>query len=254
VSLLKDMIGIVGGMGSHATVSMFRQLINHSPAKTDQEYMEVLIHNNTCIPDRTQGLLYNGSDPLPEMIRSVKLLEQCGATIIVLACITAHNYYDQLAESLEKARLFHVVKETADYACHTYPHVKKVGVLATEGSLKTNLWKNEFNHRDIDTLMLSDHDQMEYFNNVIYGSKGIKAGYQGDHLKSKLLEGCNQLREMGAEVIIGACSELPLLISQRDLHIPYIDSMQVAVKKLIEQYYRHTSITNEPILPPFSRE
>lgn len=234
---MKDILGIVGGMGSHAAVSMFQQLINRSPAKKDQEYIEIILHNNTCIPDRTEGILYQGDDPFPELLRSVKLLESCGATVIVLACITAHHFADRLEESLTKAKIFNIVRETVDYTSRMYPNTKNIGILATEGTCKTGLWKKEFDKRQINTIILSEEHQTKYFNNVIYGQNGVKAGYQDDGLKNNLLEGCSKLMEMGAEVIIGACSELPLLISKEDLQLPYIDSLQLAADKLIEQYY-----------------
>jgi aspartate racemase len=238
---MNDIVGIVGGMGSHATVSFFQQLINHSPAKKDQEYMDILIHNNTRIPDRTEGILYHGEDPLPELLRSVSLLENCGATIIVLACITAHHFYNRLEESLTKAKIFHIVKETADYICSTYPYLKNVGILATEGTLKTQLWQEEFDKRHINTLVLSDKHQIEYFNNIVYGQKGIKAGYKDNVLKNNLLMGCKKIIDMGAEAIIGACSELPLIISKEDIPVPYIDPIQVTVEKLIDVYYYNNS-------------
>lgn len=234
---MNDLIGIVGGMGSHAAVSLFRQLICTSPATKDQEYMEMLIHNNTRIPDRTEGIVHHGEDPLPELLRSVKLLESCGATTIVLACITAHYYSNQLEQSLNKAKIFHMIRETADYTCSMYPSIKKVGILATKGTLKSGLWNKEFDKRQIHAIVLPDRYQRDCFDNVIYGAQGVKAGYQNDHLKQRLLEGCDKLIDMGAEAIIGACSELPLLISKADLHLPYIDSIQVAVEKLIARYY-----------------
>jgi aspartate racemase len=237
---MKEMIGIVGGMGSHATVSFFQQLINHSHAKKDQEYMEILIHNNTHIPDRTAGILYHGDDPLPELLRSVKTLECGGAGIIILACITAHYYYEQLEESLTTAKIFHIVKETVDYTCSYHPHIKNVGVLATEGSIKTQLWQKDFAKRQINTLVLPDQLQIKYFNNVVYGHKGIKAGYRDDELKNTLLAGCKELINMGAEAIIGACSELPLMISKEDLPVPYIDSIHVTIEKLINLHYGNT--------------
>jgi len=234
---MKEMIGIVGGMGSHAAVSLFHQLISRSPAKTDQEYMEILLHNNTRIPDRTEGILQRGDDPLPELARSIKMLENGGATIIVLACITAHHFYDRLES---KARIFHIVKETSDYVCSACPDLKNVGILATEGTLSTGLWQKEFGKRNVNTITLPDRDQIHHFNNVVYGPRGIKAGYRDDALKKKLLEGCDKLVDLGAEAIIGACSELHLLISKEDPQVPYIDAIHVTVDKLIHAYYGDT--------------
>lgn len=237
---MKAMIGIVGGMGSHAAVSFFQQLIDRSPARTDQDYMEILLHNNARIPDRTENILYGGEDPLPELVRSVRILENGGATIIVLACVTAHHYYNRLEEALTQAKLFHIVRETADSACRMYPNLKQVGILATEGTIQTRLWQEELHRRQIEALVLADADQEDYFNKVVYGPNGIKAGYRDAVLKNKLLAGCQQLIAMGAEAIIGACSELPLVLSKEEVPVPYIDSIQVTVAQLIDVYYNRT--------------
>lgn len=171
--------------------------------------MEVLLHNNTRIPDHTEGIVHHGDDPFPELLRSVKLLENGGATVIVLACITAHYYYPRLVKSLTSAKMFHIVKETADNVSSTHPGLKNVGVLATEGTLKTGIWQDELHRRGIYTVVLLDRFQAEYFNDVVYGRKGLKAGGHNRALKNKLLK-ASILADLGAEAIIGGCSELPI--------------------------------------------
>lgn len=73
----------------------------------------------------------------------------------------------------------------------TNPHLKNIGILATEGTLKTELWQNELFKIGITTVTLPNSDQVEYFNNVEYGRNGIKAGSLNSELKNKLFEGCS---------------------------------------------------------------
>jgi len=61
-------IGILGGMGPHATVDLFRKIIEATPAQRDQEHLRILVNNNPGIPDRTQAILGKGKSPLPTMI------------------------------------------------------------------------------------------------------------------------------------------------------------------------------------------
>ena len=77
---MKKTVGILGGMGPLATADLFRKIITHTRAETDQEHIPVLIDSNTAIPDRTAALLYGGADPMPEMIRSAKRLEAAART------------------------------------------------------------------------------------------------------------------------------------------------------------------------------
>ena len=97
---MKKTVGILGGMGPLATADLFRKIITHTRAETDQEHIPVLIDSNTAIPDRTAALLYGGADPMPEMIRSAKRLEAAGADVLVMPCNTAHGYLDRLARQV----------------------------------------------------------------------------------------------------------------------------------------------------------
>lgn len=84
----KKAIGVIGGMGPLATVDIFRKIVLHTRAQTDQEHLRVLIDNNTAIPDRTEALLHGGGDPAPEMVKSARLLERMGAGLLVIPCNT----------------------------------------------------------------------------------------------------------------------------------------------------------------------
>lgn len=234
---MKETIGIVGGMGSHAAASFFEQLVRLSPAGSDQEHMEILIHNNPRIPDRTAAIAGDGEDPYPELLRSVRLLENGGASVIVLACITAHHYFDRLAAAATGARMLHIARETAEDAFRRYPLLKTVGVLATEGALKAGIWQEAFGGRQIRTLTLPRELRNRCFNEVVYGPNGIKAGGRDDSLKTELLAGCRALMASGAEAVVAGCSELPILLKQRELPVPLLDPFETAARRLIEGYY-----------------
>ena len=50
------MIGILGGMGPEATLDLYSNIIRLTPAKRDQDHIQVLIHSNPKIPDRTEAI------------------------------------------------------------------------------------------------------------------------------------------------------------------------------------------------------
>src|SRR6266702_6173274 len=93
----KKKIGIVGGMGSRAGVFLLKRIIDHSPAETDQEFPEIIFHNNSMIPDRTRAIIYNKRSPFSDILRSVDLFNQNNVELIAMGCITAHYYYDEIA-------------------------------------------------------------------------------------------------------------------------------------------------------------
>ena len=108
----KKAIGVIGGMGPLATVDIFRKIVLHTRAQTDQEHLRVLIDNNTAIPDRTEALLHGGGDPAPEMVKSARLLERMGAGLLVIPCNTAHNFYGAVQGAVD-IPVLHMLRLTA---------------------------------------------------------------------------------------------------------------------------------------------
>ena len=51
-------IGIIGGMGSYATVDLFRRVIDAFPAEKEWERPRVLIDNRCTMPSRVRAILY----------------------------------------------------------------------------------------------------------------------------------------------------------------------------------------------------
>ena len=107
----KKKLGIIGGMGSVAAAYFFERLVALTAAKTDQEYIETFLHNNTEIPDRTDGILYGKTNPIDELRRSISLLNTFNADYILLACLTSHYFISQLQPD-SKAVIIDIVKET----------------------------------------------------------------------------------------------------------------------------------------------
>jgi len=68
-------------------------------ANSDNEHILIIIDNNTNIPDRIKYIIYNGDNPLGELVRSALRLEFMGVDAIIIACNTAHCSYQVPAMS-----------------------------------------------------------------------------------------------------------------------------------------------------------
>lgn len=219
-------------MGSVAAVYFFRRLVELTPAQTDQEYIETFIHNNTSIPDRTQGILYGGVSPLPELKRSVAILNGMGAEFIVFACMTSHYFISELQKT-SKAVIIDGVAETAAYIKDNLPRVRKAGVLASTGAVKTGVFQKALKRVGIEPVVLEDEEQERYFMQPIYEPWGIKVGNIGARPRKRLERGARILVENGADAVIAGCSELPLVLSQERMSFPLVDTIDVLLQAAI---------------------
>ncbi len=235
-------LGIIGGMGSVAAAYFFKRLVELTPAQIDQNHVETFLHNNPTIPDRTAAILYGGPDPMPELKRSVEILNRMGSDYIILACMTSHYFIPQLREH-SKAVIIDGLEQTAE-RCRELG-VKKVGVMATNGSISMNLFQKPLHKLGIESLLLDESDQETYFMQPVYAPWGIKAGNVEGKPKVMLAQGAQILIDAGAEAIIAGCTELPLVMKPEEFPVPLVDTIDVllgaAINKCLGLQARQTT-------------
>ena len=230
-------LGIIGGMGSRAGAVFFQKVIDYSPAIADQDFLEIILHNNSLIPDRTKAIVYNEVSPVPELIRSVKILEQNKVDAIFLSCITSHFFYE-LFSIHTKAIFIHPVKVAVEHVLKEYKQVKNVGLLATTGTIQSMLFHKEFSKHGIQVITLEPKDQEECFMKSIYMENGLKSSHISKDAKSLLLDCVYKMKELDVDLILGGCSELSI-ICDNDFsdRIPYLDVIDISALETVKYCY-----------------
>lgn len=213
-------LGIIGGLGPMATTYFLFLLTQMSLAETDQEHMEILMYSKPSIPDRTRYILGMSRDnPAPGMIGAGQMLKGMGAELLAVPCITAHYFHEELERDIG-LRVLHAVRETAEYLRGA--GVDKVGILATDGTIRSGLFEQIFAQYGIATVHPGEASQRLVMD-LIYNQ--IKSGKKGD-LEGFIQVG-GELSAAGAQVNLLGCTELSLM--KRDHVLPggYLDVLEV---------------------------
>lgn len=230
---MKKKLGIIGGMGPKAGAWLFQRIISLSEARCDQEHLEIFLHNNTCIPDRTRAIINGEESPLAELQRSIALLNACRVDVIALACMTSYYYYNSLHKQ-SQVPIIHpvplILKELKESIGSG-----KVGLVGSTGLLRSGLYQNILEPAGFEVLTLNDEEQQKYFMTPIYQS--IKAGINSRETTDLFSYQFEILKEKGAEVAIGACSEVPLIVDRNALTIPFIDVFDLFANKIVDYCY-----------------
>ncbi|WP_456421827.1 cysteate racemase [Thermococcus sp.] len=224
--MAERVIGILGGMGPLATAELFRRIVEKTPAKRDQDHPRIIIYNNPKIPDRTAFILGKGDDPRPELIDSARKLESWGADFIIMPCNTAHFF----AETIQRAigiPLVSMVEETAKRIEEM--GLKKVGLLATDGTIKGLVYHRALLRRGILIAVPNKIDQAKVMRGIY---EGVKAGNL--KLGRKLLLEVARKLEKRVEGIIAGCTEVSVALKPEDLDVPLIDPMDVIAEKAVK--------------------
>jgi len=216
-------------MGPEATVDLFHKIVKLTPVEKDQDHFRIIIDNNPKIPDRTDAIIGNGKDPLPELIATAQNLEKAGADFIIIPCNTAHYFISEIQQSI-KIPILNMIKETAHHIKSIFPSIKNVGLLATKGTYKIGLYNSFFKEKNIKIFSPSPSEK-EKIMKVIYK---VKSDILSEEMKKQMIVISEEQIKKGAEAMIAGCTEIPLILENKDLKVPVIDPTKILAKKAIE--------------------
>jgi aspartate racemase len=199
------MIGILGGMGTQAGLDFCNKLSILNRGKIDQKYPLFILYNKSNIPGRPENL-HKYQKVLKSLIAGCLLLQKSKCKFIVIPCNTAHYWYDDLQKKI-KIPIISMPKEVYFHAKNNCKKNSKIGILATEGTLKTNVYSRFFDKR-FKLIIPKKSLQIKNVNKAI---KYVKMGKIKDAEKA-IKSAVNYLIKMKCKKIILGCTELPIAI------------------------------------------
>lgn len=228
---MKNFFSIIGGMGTIATESYIHQLNHRIKITKDQDYLNYILVNDAQIPDRTA---YIKDHSKPNFFFSLRddVLQQAklGPDFFIMPCNTAHYYYDDLAK-LTDIPFLHMMRIAVHKFVDEYPDEKKIGLIATEGSIYDHLYADEIRAAGRD-LELGGPEIQPMVTELIYADIKEKGIIDKD-LYYKILRTMHD--QYGCNVILLGCTELSLAQEKAPDH-PYnvIDPQAIIADVAIE--------------------
>lgn len=202
-------IGILGGMGSYATLNIFERLLNLFPAEKEWDRPRILIDNNCTMPSRVIAALY-GTDReklVKEMSTSIKNLIAGGATHIFLACNTSHIFLDDVYINVPEAKgKIYSIIETLAKDIHSSENKEPIALIATEGTLETKIYQNVFKPYNI-SITQPDKEKFTTMRELI---EAVKQNCLNESHCTKFIE---LIKSFNINQVILGCTEFPVLYS-----------------------------------------
>lgn len=223
-------LGVLGGLGPLATVYFMDLVVKMTDVQKDQDHISMIVLNHAAIPDRTEFILDNTKpNPLPVMIEDAKKLQAAGADYVVMPCNTAHFFYEQIQKNIGIPML-NIIEETVKHALKNSSDIKKLGILATKGTISAGAYQNMCGKYGLDCVIPSVSDE-ESLMNIIYNQ--VKAGKKADI--DEFLKIIEHMKADGCDAVILGCTELSIINKDFELHrADIIDSLEVLAERSIE--------------------
>jgi len=199
------MIGILGGMGTQAGLDFCNKLAMLNRGKIDQKYPLFILYNKSNIPGRPENL-HKYNKVLKSLVEGCIVLQKNKCKFIVIPCNTAHYWYKDLQKKI-KIPIISMPKEVWLHTKNNCKKNSKIGLLATEGTLKTNIY-NKFFSKNFNLISPKKSIQKKNVNKAI---KYVKMGKIKEAEKA-IKPAVNYLIKMKCKKIILGCTELPIAI------------------------------------------
>lgn len=222
-------IGLIGGMSWEST-SLYYQIINeYIQHKKSGLYSAKCILYSVNFEEISSMQKTGQWQKCGEILGNIgKNLETAGADFIIICTNTMHKVVPDIQKYIN-IPIIHIAEAT--YNKIKESGIKNIGLLGTKYTMKEDFYKNILIDKGLNVIIPKD-DEVEFINNVIFNElcKGdIKA-----ESKRKFLEIVDRLKLRGAEGIILGCTEIVMLISQKDIDIKVFDTTQIHAETAAE--------------------
>ena len=228
VSRKSKVIGVMGGMGPEATIDFMRTVIRLTPAEQDQDHIRMLVDHDPSVPNRQQAIFDDDKRVGTHLAEMAVSLEQNGADFLVMPCNSAHAFESEILASVG-IPFISIVEETTRRACELIAGGSRVGVLAAAGCYHAGIYQASLTAAD-KLVLTPPGDRIDALMEVIYR---IKAGDVTENTRREIRDFALQLIVDGAEIIIAACTEIPLVLSSYDIEVPLVSSTEVLAERAV---------------------
>jgi len=237
-------IGVVGGMGSYATLHFFRRYLEVFPAVKEWERPRIIIDNRCTMPSRVRAILLNENvdNLVNELTDSVRNLAEQGCDHIILACGTSHVFLDRVFEKAPevKSKVMNILEICAENAVKAGLTSKdKLSLLATEGSIQSKIYEHVFAKYSLKIVSPKEEELVELRYFIEAAKMNQTRGEVIDRFSDFLM------RQPSRNIIFG-CTEFPILydeISDGTIKksICVFDPLEATLDCLREEFLRMNS-------------
>jgi len=159
------------------------------------------------------------------LTRAAQGLERAGAELIIICTNTLHKVADAIQAGISLP-ILHIAEVTAEELKAN--KVDRVALLGTKYTMEQDFYKDRLIRNGI-SVMVPDEKDRERINTVIF--QELCLGIVSEESKKEFLRIIGDLTEKGAQGVILGCTEIGILVNQKDTETPLFDTTAIHGKK-----------------------
>lgn len=222
-------IGLIGGMSWESTVTYY-QVVNETVKERlgGLHSAKVLLYSVDFAEIEECQASGDWDRSAAILTEAAKNLEKAGADFIVICTNTMHKIVPQMAAGI-RIPILHIAEATA--AELKKAGISKVALLGTKYTMCQDFYKAKLVEAGIEVLIPEPED-VELVNRVIY--EELCLGQIREESRREYVRVIEGLAAQGAQGVILGCTEIGLLISQKDVSLPVFDTTLIHAARAAE--------------------
>ena len=215
-------IGLIGGMSWESTVTYYEIINRIIKEKLGGLHSGKLVLFSVDFQEIEECQVKGEWDKSAKILtEAAQSLEKAGADFIVICTNTMHKIAPDIQKNIN-IPILHIAEATADEL--DKKEIKKVALLGTKYTMEQDFYKNKLIDRGIEVVIPDDEDRAEV-NRVIY--EELCLGKILLASKKRFLDIMDKLAKNGAQGVILGCTEIGLLVQQKDTEISLFDTAAI---------------------------
>lgn len=223
-------IGLIGGTSWESTQVYYR-LINQETNKRlgKLHSAQIVLYSVDFEPLVQLASRGDNEGMIQILIEAAKKIEKGGADFLLLCANTIHKFAAEVQKSIT-IPLLHIVDATAQKIKER--KFTKVALLGTAITMQDGFYQAKMKQFGIEVI-IPEKEEREFVHESIF--KEICLGQLKLETKDRYLKLIERLVEKGSQGVILGCTEIPLIVQQKDTSIPLFDTTQIHAMAAVDQ-------------------
>ncbi len=221
-------LGLIGGTGWVSAVDYYRLINELINEKLGGVHAAKLILYSLNFGEIKPLLDVNDWDNISRIYIDIAVkLKEAGANCIVLAANTPHLIADKIKQAAQLP-LIHIAEVTAKAIKET--GIKKVALLGTRFTMENSFYKDALADHGITTIVPYEIERNFIHNSIL--NEMVKGVFTEASMATHL-EIINRLISEGAEGVVYACTEIPILLKDASVSVTTFDTTLIHAKAAV---------------------
>lgn len=232
-------IGMIGGIGPESTVDYYQRIIKlYQKNIGGNDYPEMII-NSVNMTAMLKFVSDKDWDGLTGMLTdTVHSLYKAGADFAFMASNTPHIVFERLrqASPIPLVSIVEAAHGEADKLA-----LKKVGLLGTLFTMQSSYYQAEFDKSGI-AVVVPNEEEQRFIQQKLFSE--IERGVFLEDTREGLLKIVKRLiNDAAIDGVILGCTELPLILTEDEYGIPFLNTTEIHVQRVFEKYVELSGVS-----------